>query len=122
MDGNDSIQYSDPTAQSIFSLNVVDLSGLSEEQREAFTLEAGGNNLMVNLDSEGATDIGGAHVTLLGRDAVEVYGTYPDGIMLVMILVEDDEGVIHYISVESPDLDTLNNMITLISNTYAFEA
>lgn len=122
VESNTDLQYSDALGKDIFTLNVLDLSALSDEERAAFDIETAGRNLWANIESEGATDVNGAHVTLLGRDAVQVYGTYPDGVILVMILVQDDAGVIHYISVESDNIDTLNMMIDLIETTYAFDA
>ena len=61
--------------------------------------------------------ITGARVTLADRDAVQVYGTYPDGSILVCWLVQDDEGVIRYAAAEGTD-ETIMDAFDIINLTY----
>ena len=93
---------------------------MSEEERADFTIETALNNIANHLLEEGMDEesITGAHVTLAGRDAVQVYGMYPDeGLMLVVWLVEDDAGNYRYVSAEGTT-ETILNSVAIVESSY----
>ena len=120
-EGGDDLQWCDGTPYTIVTLNVINLSeALSEEERADFTIETALNNIANHLLEEGMDEesITGAHVTLAGRDAVQVYGMYPDeGLMLVVWLVEDDAGNYRYVSAEGTT-ETILNSVAIVESSY----
>lgn len=119
VDGNSSLQWCDGTPYTVVSLNTFDLSGLPEEDRASFTTEDAANSVWTNMLSDGAVEdsVTGARVTLAGRDAVQVYGTFPDGSTLVCWLVQDDAGVIRYAAAEGTD-ETIMEAFDIVDKTY----
>ena len=118
-DGNSSLQWCDGTPYTVVSLNTFDLSGMSEEDRASFTPEDAANSVWTNMLNDGAVEesVTGARVTLAGRDAVQVYGTYPDGSILVCWLVQDDAGVIRYVAAEGTN-ETIMEAFDIVDKTY----
>ena len=118
--GGTDLQFSDVTGTSIFTLNTFDLSSLSEDERDAFTLYDAAQTLAGNND-QAADDVQGATVELCGRTAYQVYAWYEeDDTFLVAWVVDDPEGTIHYVCVEGPG-DTILDNVELVEETYAFE-
>ncbi|MBP3893951.1 MAG: hypothetical protein J6D34_07930 [Atopobiaceae bacterium] len=119
VDGNSSIQWCDGTPYTIISLNTFDTSGVPEDQRASFSAEDAANSIWDNMLNDGVSEdaIQGARVTLANREALQVYGLYPDGSFLVCWLVEDDNGVIRYVSAEGPE-STIYDAVEMVQNTY----
>ena len=120
VDGNDSIQWCDGTPYTIISLNTFDLDSVPEDQRADFDAEDAANSVWTNMLNDGCDEesVQGAHVTLAGRDAVQVYGAYPDGSFLVCWLVEDDDDAIRYVAAEGTQ-DTIMDAVGIVEGTYA---
>ena len=121
VEGGTDLQWCDGTPYTIVTLNVIDLSQvLSEEERADFTIETALNNIAAHLLEEGMDkeSLAGAHVTLAGRDAVQIYGMYPEGSVLVVWLVEDDAGNYRYVSAEGTT-DTIMDAVSIVENSYA---
>lgn len=119
-EGGDDLQWCDGTPYTIITLNVIDLGAtLTPEQRETFTTETAANNILAHVIEEGMDQESarGAHVTLAGRDAVQAYGSYPDGSTLVFWIVEDDQGNYRYVSAEGTD-DTILDTVGIIEASY----
>ena len=120
-EGGTDLQWCDGTPYTIVTLNVIDLSeALSEEERKDFTIEVALNNIANHLLEEGMDEesITGAHVTLAGRDAVQVYGMFPEeGAMLVVWLVEDDAGNYRYVSAEGTT-ETILDSVAIVEGSY----
>lgn len=118
-DGNSSIQWCDGTPYTVISLNTFDLASVPEEEREGYTTEDAANSVWQNMLNGGAEEdsVQGARVTLAGRDALQVYGIYPDGSYLVTWLLQDEQGVIHYVAAEGTD-ETIMDAVTLVQETY----
>ena len=122
VDGNDSIQWCDGTPYTVISLNVFDLSSVPAEQRGSFTAEDAASSVWTNMINDGAVEdeIQGAHVTLAGRDAVQVYGVYPDGSFLVTWIVPDDEGEFRYVAAEGTS-ETIMDAVNYVQLTYSLD-
>ena len=120
VDGNDSIQWCDGTPYTIISLNTFDLDSVPEDQRADFDAEDAASSVWTNMLNDGCDEesVQGAHVTLAGRDAVQVYGVYPDGSFLVCWLVEDDDDAIRYVAAEGTQ-DTIMDAVGIVEGTYA---
>lgn len=69
-----------------------------------------GKAQMASMDQAGAKNITGARVKIGGYNAVQCYGTYPDGMILVCWYFRGDDGLVRKITVEFPS-----------NNTYAFK-
>ena len=119
-DGNDSIQWCDGTPYTIISLNTFNVDSVPEEARADFDAEDAANSVWANMLNDGCEEdsVQGARVTLAGRDAVQVYGVYPDGSFLVCWLLQDDAGVIRYVAAEGTQ-DTITDSVEIVENTYA---
>lgn len=119
-DGNDSIQWCDGTPYTIISLNTFDIESVPEEERASFDAVAAANSVWANMLNDGVEEdsVQGARVKLAGRDAVQVYGVYPDGSFLVCWLLQDDAGVIRYVAAEGTQ-DTIMDSVEIVENTYA---
>ncbi|MGC4019177.1 MAG: hypothetical protein QM793_08090 [Muricomes sp.] len=125
LDGGTDFQYSNVPGTSIITLNVFDNSGLTEEEKTQLDAETVASHIWYNLENNGVTDITGAKVTLNGLDAVQVYGNFisedyslPSSI--VCWIVEDEQGVFHYISAEG-GLDDIVNVVSYVENSYSLE-
>ena len=119
-EGGDDLQWCDGTPYTIVTLNVVDLSGMSADERAEFTTEVALNNIANHLLEEGIDEesLTGARVELADRDAVQLYGTYPSGSILVVWLVEDDAGNYRYVAAEGTT-DTIMDAVEIVEDTYA---
>ena len=118
-EGGDDLQWCDGTPYTIVTLNVIDLSDLDESQRSELTLEQAATNILSHMVDEGADQdsIGGAHLTLGGRDALQAYGRYADGSTLVFWLVPDDAGNSRYVAAEGTD-DTIMDAVGIVEDSY----
>jgi len=112
VEGGDDFQYSDRSGSRIVTLNVV-------EADPSYTTEDVAYAIWDNLDESGMQDSEGAVVTLAGRQAYQIYGAFDDGIVLVVWLVEDDAGTIHYVAIEGP-ADYIYGDFELVESTYSF--
>ncbi len=117
----DSIQWYDTTNNTIATLDIFDLSALTEEERASFTTEDAANYLWDNLlaGEYGLEEdnIQGAQTELIGREAMQVYAIYPDGTHLVAWVLNDDAGVIRFVSVEGPE-DAIADAVKMVEDTY----
>lgn len=115
--GGDDLQWCDGTPYTIVTLNVIELS---EQDRASLTLDDAANNIAAHLLDEGMDEesLNGAHVTLAGRDATQLYGMYPDGSVLVVWLLEDDSGNYRYVSAEGTT-DTVVDAVSIVEVSYA---
>ena len=121
VEGGTDLQYSDATGTSIITLNVFDLESVPEDQRDSFSLYDAAQTVASNIDAGGPEDLQGATVELADRTAYQVYAFYEDGTFLVTWVVDDPEGIIHYVAVEGPD-DTVLSNVELVEETYAFKS
>lgn len=121
VDGNSSIQWCDGTPYTVISLNTVDTSGLSDEQRAEFDAEDAANSIWQRMLDDGVSEdaIQGARVKLAGRDALQVYGLYPDGSYLVCWLATDDAGTIRYVAAEGTE-NTIMDAVNIVQDTYEY--
>lgn len=122
VDGTTSLQWCDGTPYTIISLDVFDLSGLSEDQRSELTLEDAADSVAGTLIDGGAVEdsLQGAHVTLAGREALQVYCSYPDGIILVTWVLEADDGSIRYVAAEGT-MSTVLDAVEMVEDSYSIE-
>ena len=119
------LQYANPAGTSIITLDVFDLSDLTEEQSASFTVEDAANNVWYNLEQSGVGEIRGATVSLAGYDAHEVYGYFmsedhdlPSAI--VCWIFQDRAGTLHYVSAEAA-VEDLPVVSGYIEETYMLE-
>lgn len=119
VDGNDSIQWCDGTPYTIITMDLFNMDSVPADQRANYTTEDAANAVWDNILADGVAeeDVQGARVALAGTEAIQVYAYYPDGTYLVCYLVEDDAGVIHYISVEGPS-STIMEAVQIVEDTY----
>lgn len=71
--------------------------------RDAETM---GKLQMASMEQQGAKGVTGARVKLGGYDAVQAYGIYPDGTILVVWYFKADDGKIRKVTVEFPSEKT----------------
>ena len=118
-DGNASLQWCDGTPYTVISLNVFNMDSVPEDQSASFGPEQAAESVWMNMVNDGADEesIQGAHVKLAGRDAVQVYGVYPDGSFLVTWLLADDAGTIRYVAAEGTQ-DTIMDTVNIVESTY----
>jgi len=90
-------QAQDMSTGSIIGLFVLNLDMDPEEV---------GKSQMASMDKAGAQKITGARVKIGGYDAVQCYGTYPDGTILVCWFFRGDDGLLRKITVEFPSSNT----------------
>lgn len=64
--------------------------------------ETMGKLQMAAMEQQGAKGVTGARVKLGGYDAVQAYGIYPDGMILVVWYFKGDDGQIRKVTVEFP--------------------
>ena len=86
-------QAKDFETGSIIGLFVLNVTNTPEELAKAS---------MYSMEKAGATGITGAHVKIGGYDAIQCYGKYPDGQMLVIWYFRGDDGQMRKITVEFP--------------------
>lgn len=119
VDGNSSIQWC-ADDKTIISLNTFDVNSLPEDMREGFTAEDAANvvwNNMIYDDGAKEEDVQGARVTLAGREALQVYAYFPDASYLVCWLLQDDAGVIRYVSAEGTEASIME-AVSIVQDTY----
>ena len=68
--------------------------------------ETMGKLQMAAMEQQGAKKVTGARVKLGGYDAIQCYGTYPDGTILVVWHFRGDDGQMRKITVEFPSNDS----------------
>lgn len=122
LNGAADLQYSNPAGTSIVSLNIFDLSSLTEEQRAEFTAQDAADNVWYNLEQSEVEDINGATVTLGGYQAFEIYGQFlsedhdlPSAI--VCWIFEDGAGVFHYVSAEGA-IEDFADVFSYVEESY----
>ena len=96
------LQYSDPAATTIVSMNIFDKTGLTKEEARKFGAEDAARHVWTNLENHGATEVAGNTIKFQHYDAFQLYATYTGGAQLVAWLFEAEDKEIHYIAVESP--------------------
>ncbi|MBO4450602.1 MAG: zinc ribbon domain-containing protein [Clostridiales bacterium] len=90
-------QAQDISTGSIIGLFVLNLDNDPEEVGKA---------QMAAMEKAGAQKITGARVKIGGYNAVQCYGTYPDGTILVCWYFRGDDGLLRKITVEFPSSNT----------------
>lgn len=74
---------------------------------------------MYSMEQAGAQKVTGAKVKLGGYDAIQCYGTYPDGMILVVWFFKGDDGLMRKITVEFPTSNT--NAFYIVENGYKLD-
>lgn len=104
------IEYSDPSGSSIITMNI------------AYNYEQSADNAMQGLAQkikDEGVDVQGAKVKLGGYDAYQVYGTYEnEGIVLVMWTFKDENNTLHYVSAEGKENDIFD-VVGYLEKTYS---
>lgn len=126
LDGGTDFQYSDPTHACIITLNVFSDEGLTEEQKAQLTDELAAQSLWYNLEQNGVQDIQGAHVTLNGIPALQVYGVftsedYDQTSIIVCWTFQSEDGVLHYVAAEAPVEQSLE-VVGYVENSYILDS
>jgi len=104
------VQYADPDStdvQTVLTLNVGDNPDAD--------LEMIATAIYDNIESGGA-DAGATWVEFAGFEAIEIYGIYPDGTVLVSWIFQNDDNL-NYISIEA-DIIAIGYLIELIESTF----
>ena len=86
-------QAKDISTGSIIGLFVLDVT---------FTPEELAKSNMYTMEKAGAQKVTGARVKIGGYDAIQCYGTYPDGTILVVWYFRAEDGLMRKITVEFP--------------------
>lgn len=71
------------------------------------------------MDKMGGKDLTGARVKIGGYDALQAYGVFDDGTVLVVWYFKGDDGIIRKITVEFPKYD--NNAFHIVENGYKLD-
>lgn len=95
---------------SIIGLFVLNVSKTPEELAKAS---------MYSMEQAGAKKVTGAHVKIGGYDAIQCYGTYPDGVILVVWYFSGDDGLMRKVTVEFPSTDS--SAFHLVENGYKLD-
>ncbi|MCR5340131.1 MAG: zinc-ribbon domain-containing protein [Saccharofermentans sp.] len=103
-------QAKDVSTGSIIGLFVLDVS---------YDAETLGKSQMASMEQAGAKKITGARVKLGGYDAIQCYGTYPDGVILVVWFFKGDDGLMRKITVEFPSTNT--KAFSLVEKSYKLD-
>ena len=90
-------QAKDVSTGAIIGLFVLDIEQDAETAAKA---------QMAAMEQQGAKKVTGARVKLGGYDAIQCYGTYPDGTILVVWHFRGDDGQMRKITVEFPSNDS----------------
>ena len=103
-------QAKDISTGSIIGLFVLDVN---------YDAETLGKSQMASMEQAGAKNIKGARVKLGGYDAIQCYGTYPDGVILVVWFFKGDDGLMRKITVEFPSTNT--KAFSLVEKSYKLD-
>jgi len=90
-------QAKDMETGSIIGLFVLDVT---------YTPEEIAKSQMYTMEKAGAKKVTGARVKIGGYDAIQCYGTYPDGTILVVWYFRAEDGLMRKITVEFPSTNT----------------
>lgn len=95
---NTDLQYSDRSATTIFTLNL-----LGNGDPDSNDLEISANSMAMSLKDKGATGITGAKVKVAGKyDAYQVYGYWPDDDTFLVVDLFNTSTKSIYLAVEFP--------------------
>ncbi|MBQ9057610.1 MAG: hypothetical protein IJ125_00315 [Atopobiaceae bacterium] len=100
-DGMPAVKYSNADTTQIVTLSLYDMSVVPAAQAETFSVDDAAQNVLVALENEGASNITFGGGDIGGYEARIISGIYPDGLDLVAWVFADENGAIHYLSVES---------------------
>lgn len=90
------------------------------DQKGELTSKQAATNIYANMEDEDVEGLTGATVTLADQEAYQVYGYYADDdIFLVAWLLEDSDGVVHYVSAEGTQ-DTVSEAVAVVESSYSF--
>jgi hypothetical protein len=90
------------------------------DQKGELTPKQAATNIYANMEDEDVEGLTGATVTLADQEAYQVYGYYADDdIFLVAWLLEDSDGVVHYVSAEGTQ-DTVSEAVAVVESSYSF--
>ena len=103
-------QAQDLETASIIGLFVLNVSNTPEQLAKSS---------MFSMEKAGATGVTGAHVKIGGYDAIQCYGKYPDGMMLVVWYFRGDDGQMRKITVEFPSSNS--SAFRLVENGYKLD-
>lgn len=115
------LQYSDPLATTILTMNIFDTSGLSKEQLSSFNAEEAAKNVWKNLENSGAPNVQGNTVKFQEYDDFQLYATYSDGSQLAAWIFKAEDNEIHYIAVESPTDEKFKLAVMTTSKTFSLK-
>ncbi len=77
-----------------------------------YTPEEMAKSQMYSMEQAGAKKVTGAHVKISGYDAIQCYGTYPDGMILVCWFFKGNDGLLRKITVEfKPENSSVFSMV-----------
>ena len=113
------LQYSDPEATTIVTMNIFDRTGLSKEDARKFGAEDAAKNVWANLANGGASDIKGNTVKFKDYDAFQVFAAYSNGSQLAAWLFEAEDNEIHYIAIESPSKEKFMLAAQMVTGSYS---
>lgn len=123
LDGGTDLQYSNLLGSSIITLNIFGDEGLTEEQKNQLDANMAAQSVWYNLEQNDVSDIEGASVKLGQYDAFQVYGYFVSedhGMPSIIVCwtLEDEKGIIHYISAEG-GLDDISNVVSYVEKSYS---
>lgn len=114
------LQYSDLKGTTIITMNLFDKSGLSAKDLVNFGAKEAAINVWKNLEA-GATKVEGNEFKFGKYESFQLYATYPNGIKLTAWLFEAEDGQIHYIAIESPSLNTVREMASMLEHSFSLK-
>ena len=119
VNGGTDLQFSDPDGVDIITMNQFDLSGLSAEEKAAFTAEDAALSVWSNIEqNDMVLEIEGAVVTLAGYEAYQVYASYSDGTFLCTWSLMDEMGTLYYVAAEGP-AETVMDTVAMVEDSYS---
>lgn len=123
IEGGTDLQYSNPAGTAILTLNIFSLDGLTEEQRSQITLDQMAQMLAYSLEQDDVSELVGDKTTFAGYEAVRIFGYFisedhdlPS--MIVCWLFDDQDGITHFVSMESA-IEDFQKMYTQVESTYS---
>ncbi len=120
------LQYASADNRVIVSLDIIDESALSEDEKAKMSAENAAQGIWNTLEQSGVKEIKGAKVQLAGYDAFQVYGVYTQGEddtagVIVNWVFESEDGVIHVVTAEGAT-EAVMDGVTQIESTYQLSA
>ena len=120
------LQYASADSRVVISLDLIDKSDLSDEEKEKLTAESAAQGIWSTFEQGGVKEIKGAKVQLADCDAFQVYGVYTQGAddtagVIVSWVFESEDGAIHVVTAEGAT-EAVMDGVTQIEATYRLTA